>query len=97
MHFLKNDESISKVLPIAGERSRYVFPNKIFPSDIAYVPVAKEIRDKWSSAGGDRYNDHVTCVHAALSTSTDSERRFREKVSRSRGQHLRQCPYQKQC
>jgi len=81
----------------ANDCLQYVFPNDVFSLDIANIPVAKEIRDKWSNAGGDRYNDHVTRVHAALSTSTDSARRFRGKVLRSRGQHLRQCPYQKQC
>jgi len=69
----------------ANDCLQYVFSNDVFPLDIANVPVAKEIRDKWSNAGGDRYNDHVTRVHAALSTSTDSARRFRGKVSRRVG------------
>jgi len=75
---------------------RCIFPD-VFPLNITYVPVVKEIRDKWSNAGGDRYNDHMTCVCTPRCQRRPIASSGREKAARSRGQHLRQCSYQKQC
>lgn len=77
--------------------TRCIFLDDVFPLNITYVLVVKEIRDKWSNAGGDRYNDHMTCVCRPRCQRRPIASSGREKAARSRGQHLRQCSYQKQC